>query len=333
MSALVSTVSLNVPSVHTYYRLKRNLLGHAKLYDYDRYAPVYGTRKRFMLGEAREVVLASFRAFHRDFGRVAQLFFTKRWIDAEPRDGKGGGAFCSYVTPDLHPYVLMNFHGTPRDVMTLAHELGHGVHAYFAQQQHGYLTWAAPLTLAETASVFGELLVFDMLKQSLKNPRERLALLTAKIEDVFATVFRQIAMFKFERAVHAELRRAGELPAGTFNRLWRTTQQEMFGSSLALTPDYDLWWSYVSHFVHTPFYVYAYAFGQLLTLSLWAKYHQDGASFVPRLLEFLKAGGSAAPMELLRQLDVDVEDPLFWQQGLDAVQRMVSEAQALSRRL
>ncbi len=332
VDALVSVVTQRYTVVQDYYRLKRRILGYKKIYDYDRYAPVLSDSKRFSYRAAQDMIVNSFSRFSPVFGKIAKEFFDKKWIDAEARKGKRGGAFCQYVTPNLHPYISMSFHGTPRDVMTLAHELGHGIHAYLARK-NDYLTFDAPLTLAETASVFGELLVFHNLIGSLESPRERLSLLASKIEDVFSTVFRQVAMFTFERRIHFLFREKGELDAATYSRVWRETQQAVFGSSVTLTPGYDLWWSYISHFVHTPFYVYAYAFGQLLTFSLWKKYEKEGRGFVGKFVSFLSAGGSESPTKLLGRLGVDVEDKRFWEHGIEVIKNMVGEAKALAPKI
>ena len=332
VDALNLCVGKAFPIVHRYYQLKRKLLKIKSLHDYDRYAPLFPAKHIFSFSDAQKIVLDSFRKFSPEFCSVAKLFFDNRWIDVESRLGKSSGAFCAPVTPDTHPYILLNFHGTARDVMTLAHELGHGVHMYLSRV-NGYLTYQGPLTLAETSSVMGELLVFDALMKKIKNPKEKLAFLSAKIEDVFSTVFRQIAMFRFERKIHEMFRSRGELSANDFNRFWRETQKEMFGSSLQLTRDYDLWWGYVSHFIHTPFYVYAYAFGQLLVFSLWGKYQKEGEAFIPKLIDLLRAGDSLAPRELLGRININIESDKFWNEGLKVIKDLVKEVQVLSHSL
>jgi oligoendopeptidase F len=253
----------------------------------------------------------------------------RRWSDAAPAPGKRGGAYSHGAVPSVHPYVFLNYEGTPRDVMTLAHELGHGAHQYLSRRQ-GLLLADTPLTTAETASVFGEMLTFRSLLAREREPAARLALLVSKIEDSFATVFRQTAMNRFEEAIHLARRGEGELAPDRFGELWMQTQKAMFQGSVTLTEDYRIWWSYIPHFLHSPGYVYAYAFGELLVLALYARYQETGAAFPPLYLDLLAAGGSAWPEELLQPLGVDLKDPGFWAQGLGMLEEMVRQAEELA---
>jgi oligoendopeptidase F len=319
----------NYDLVAEYYGVKRQLLGLDELTHYDRYAPLLLEKSEISFPDAQKLVLDSFQAFSPKVYEAAEPFFSRGWIDAELRPGKRGGAFCSSVTPDLHPYVFMNYTGKPRDVMTLAHELGHAVHGMLARQHH-YLDFHPVLPLAETASVFGEMLVFDALRSRLESPRERVAMLAEKIEDTFATVFRQVTMFRFEQEAHRRRREEGELPVERLNEIWQTTMQEMFGDSLKLGDEHRWWWLYIPHVFNTPFYVYAYAFGELLVLALYARYQREGAPFIEKYLALLAAGGSQRPTEIVRALDIDIADPAFWQGGMDLIRTMVAEAKALA---
>ena len=272
-------------------------------------------------------MLAAYRSFHPRMAEIAARFFEERWIDAAVRPGKRGGAFSHGAVPSAHPFVLLNYEGQARDVATLAHELGHGVHQWLARDR-GVLLADTPLTTAETASVFGEMLVFQDMLAAERDPRARLDLLVRKIEDSFATVFRQVAMNRFEDAAHRARREEGELTPGRYGELWLDTQKAMFGDSLTLTPDYSLWWSYIPHFLHTPGYVYAYAFGELLVLALHRRYREEGERFPPLYLDMLAAGGSRKPSELVAPLGVDLDDPGFWEQGLAMLEELVAQAEA-----
>ncbi|HEY7059955.1 MAG TPA: M3 family oligoendopeptidase [Chloroflexota bacterium] len=316
------------PLVARYYALKQAMLGLDKLYIYDRYAPLPGTANDIPWDEARRVVVDSYSAFDPEIGEIVDRFFHHRYIDAALRDGKRGGAFCAAVTPDHHPYVLLNYTGKPRDVMTLGHELGHGIHDVLSRVQ-SILEYHPPLALAETASVFGEILVFDALRQRLDDPRERLAFLAGKIEDMFATTFRQIAMYRFEQRVHRLRRNEGELDADTIGAVWQEELGAMFAGAIDLTEGHKVWWSYIPHFVHTPFYVYAYPFGQFLTLGLYYLYQQEGAAFLPRYRQVFSAGGSVAPRPLMASVGIDIADPGFWRSGMQYIQGLVDEAEHL----
>lgn len=317
--------------VQRYYRLKSKVLGVRPLYDYDRYAPLTKRGGRvFSFAEAREIVLISFERFAPGYRRLAERFFEAGWIDAADRPGKRGGAFCHPVTPSRHPYVFMNFAGTLRDVLTLAHELGHAIHFVLMAPQ-GYLNTDVPLTIAETASVFSEMLVFEHLKGELP-AADVFPLLAGKIENIFSTVYRQIAMYSFEQDLHRARREGREVPTERINSLWRKRQVEMFGRAVELTPGYDLWWSYIPHFIHSPFYVYAYAFGELLTLALYERYKQGQPDFVERYLELLGAGAAMSPEESVAPLGIDLSKRSFWQGGIAVIERMVQEVERSARK-
>ena len=329
VDALVEAVTGRYGLVERFYALKRRLLGLDRLYDYDRYAPT-GEADRFVTwDEARESVTAAYAAFDAEMGGVVDRFFEDRWIDAPPVPGKRGGAFSHGAVPSAHPYILMNYTGTLRDVQTLAHELGHGVHQYLARDQ-GVFHADTPLTTAETASVFGEMLTFQRMLEQIADDRDRLALLVGKIDDTMATVFRQVTMNRFEDRVHTHRRGRGELTPDDFAGHWLDTQTAMYGDSVTLTEGYRHWWSYIPHFVHTPGYVYAYAFGELLVLALYARYQSEGPGFAGRYRELLAAGGSDWPHVLVGRLGIDLRDPGFWDQGLDAVEALVAEAERLA---
>ena len=278
------------------------------------------------------MVLSAFSKFSEEMADIASTFFEKGWIHAPIIPGKTGGAFAHPVAPSAHPYVLVNFAGTLRDVETLAHELGHGVHQVLSAKK-GYFNSDTPLTLAETASVFGEMLVFQDILKELKSPKEKLGLLAAKIESIFATVFRQIAMNRFEDAIHNHRREKGELSVDDFSKYWMETQKAMFGKSVTLTDNYSIWWSYISHFLHVPGYVYSYAFGELLVLSLYGLYKEEGEAFKEKYLELLKAGGSDTPYNLLRPFDIDIGEKSFWDKGLNIIDNMVKDAEGLSEEI
>ncbi len=333
VAALVSAVTGRYELARRWYRLKASLLGIDRLADYDRVAPVAGDDEEQVAWlEARELVLDAYASFSPTLGELVTRFFDARWIDAPPAHGKQGGAFCSYTVPSVHPYVLLNFAGRRRDVLVLAHELGHGVHAALAARQ-GVFHQGTPLTLAETASVFGEALTFGRLLDASPTPAGRLALLAEDIEGAIATVFRQVTLNQFERLVHTERREVGELSVERFGELWTQTQRDFLGDAVELTADYSCWWSYIPHFIHTPGYVYAYAYGQLLALSVYDRYLAEGAAFEPRYLELLASGGSRSPEELGEIVGVDLREPGFWERGLDLVERRLEAAEEAARAL
>jgi len=319
----------NFDIVHQYYELKRRLLGLDELHHYDRYAPLRSQKQQIDYAKARELVISAFERFSPKMREMVEPFFEKGWIDVPPKPGKRGGAFCAAVTPDHHPYVLLNYTGKARDVMTLAHELGHGIHDLCAAQNH-YLDYHPVLPLAETASTFAEMLVFEKVQESLESPEEHLALICEKLEDTFATVFRQISMFRFERRLHEARRNQGELTTESINQLWQECMQEMFGSSLTLGDQHQWTWLYIPHIVNTPFYVYAYAFGELLVLALYARYREEGEAFLAKYFELLAAGGSQAPAPLLQKLGFDISSPDFWQGGCDLIRANLEKAKTLA---
>lgn len=327
VDALLTATERHYALVQRYYRLKGKLLKIDQLYDYDRYAPLSGEMPKCDWPTARSIVQESYDAFSPDAGGIVKQFFEKNWIDAELRAGKRGGAFSSSSVPSAHPYILLNFTERLRDVMTLAHELGHGVHQYLSRAQ-GYLQCDTPLTTAEMASVFGEMLTFRRLQE--RYPEHRLAMLCGKIEDAFATVFRQVVLTRFEQSLHAARAGEGELSPDAIDALWMKANQAMMGNVVTFTPGYACWWSYIGHFIRSPFYCYAYSFGELLVLALYQKYKQEGDAFVPRYLDLLSSGGSDAPHLLLAKLDVDVTDPKFWELGLTLLGEMVADAEALA---
>ncbi|MBN2678798.1 M3 family oligoendopeptidase [Acidithiobacillus montserratensis] len=324
-AAVVSRYSL----VARYYRLKAKLLRVSPLMDYDRYAPISSEARRYDWAECQRIVLAAVHDFSPELGAIGQRFFAEHWIDAALAPGKRGGAFAHPVTPDVHPYLMVNYTGTVRDVMTVAHELGHGIHQYLAREQ-GYLNADTPLTTAETASVFGEMLTFERLMREEQDPQQRLTLLCGKIEDTFATVFRQMAMHRFEVVMHQARRTEGELSKERLAELWMQTQTEQFADSIQFSPGYRWWWSYIPHFIGSPGYVYAYAFGELLTLALIQRYRDNPAGFVPGYIAMLKLGGSKAPAEVVAETGVDLDSPQLWSQALDYLASLVDEAEALA---
>jgi oligoendopeptidase F len=327
VQALLEAVRGRYEIARRWYRLKARLLGIDRLADYDRMAAVTADEVSFTFAEGREIVLDCYSSFSPELGELAKRFFDERWIDAPVRPAKRGGAFCASAVPSAHPYVLLNYTARRRDVLTLAHELGHGVHFALAARQ-GVFHQGTPLTLAETASVFAETVVFGRLLAEDSSPASRLALLAENLEDTIATVFRQVAMNRFEDLVHTARREQGELSVERFGELWAESQEELLGDSVQLTDGYRSWWSYVPHFIGSPGYVYAYAYGQLLALSVYERYEQEGPALVPRYLEMLAAGGSRSPEELGQIVGVDLADPGFWDAGLDLVERQLQEAEA-----
>ena len=329
VEALVAAVQGRYSIPQRWYALKAQLLGVDRLADYDRMASVADTDSQIGWQEASEIVLDAYASFSDELADTARLFFDG-WIDAPVRPGKRPGAFCAYTVPSHHPYVLLNWTSRRRDVLTLAHELGHGCHAYLARAQ-GVFHQSTPLTLAETASVFGETVTFGRLLGAIDDPQERLALLASNLEDQIATVFRQTAMNRFEHAIHTGRREEGELSVERIGELWASTQRDMLGDAVEVTEGYKTWWSYIPHFIGTPGYVYAYAYGQLLALSVYARYEELGEPFVANYLDLLRAGGSMAPEELGRIVGVDLADPGFWDRGLDIIERRLDETIAAAK--
>jgi oligoendopeptidase F len=328
VAALVDAVRRACPRLsHRYYALKARWFGKKRLAHWDRNAPLPKVPTRTISwAEARATVLTSYGAFSPEMAAIAEKFFSNGWIDAPVRPGKVPGAFSHPTVPSAHPYVLLNYQGKPRDVMTLAHELGHGVHQVLAAPK-GALMAPTPLTLAETASVFGEMLTFRKLLANADR-KERKAMLAAKVEDMINTVVRQIAFYTFERSVHTQ-RREGELTADTLNALWLDVQHESLGPAIEFKPGYETFWSYIPHFVHSPFYVYAYAFGDCLVNSLYAVYEQANEGFAQRYLDMLAAGGTKHHSELLAPFGLDARDPAFWEGGIAVIERMITELEAL----
>ena len=329
VDALIGSVTGRYDIVGRYYRLKAQLLELDRLYDYDRYAPLPALPKHSISWQrCSEMVLASFYEFSEQSGEIAEQFFTRSWIHAPVLNGKRGGAFAHPCVPEVHPYVMVNYTGTLRDVSTVAHELGHGVHQVLAAR-NGYYNSDTPLVLAETASVFAELLVFKSQLEILQGKKEKQAFICQKLESVFATVFRQVAMNRFEQLMHEGRRNQGELSNEQFCTFWMQTQQEMFQDSVTLREDYRVWWSYIPHFLATPGYVYSYAFGELLVLALYGIYQQEGKSFVDKYLGLLAAGGSGSPYELLQPFGIDLNSAEFWEKGLAVIDSMLVEVEQM----
>jgi oligoendopeptidase F len=329
VEALVAAVRAAYPRLsHRYYALKARWFGKKRLPHWDRNAPLPMVAARTIRwSEAQETVLAAYGAFSPKMAAIAERFFANNWIDAPVRPGKAPGAFAHPTVPSAHPYVLLNYQGRPRDVMTLAHELGHGVHQVLAAP-NGALMAPTPLTLAETASVFGEMLTFKKLLAGTTDKKQRKAMLAVKVEDMINTVVRQIAFYTFERKVHGE-RRSGELTAERLNAIWVEVQTESLGPAIDLRPGYETFWSYIPHFVHSPFYVYAYAFGDCLVNSLYAVYERAAEGFAERYLAMLAAGGTKHHAELLEPFGLDARDPAFWQGGLSVIEGMIAELEGL----
>ncbi|MDB5616323.1 M3 family oligoendopeptidase [Tardiphaga sp.] len=329
VDALVGSVRAAYPQLsHRYYQLKARWFGKKKLAHWDRNAPLpFAATGSIPWAEAQEMVLTAYTAFSPEMSAIAKRFFTDSWIDAALRPGKAPGAFSHPTTPSAHPYVLMNYQGKPRDVMTLAHELGHGVHQVLAAK-NGALMAPTPLTLAETASVFGEMLTFKRLLSQTKNAKQRQALLAGKVEDMINTVVRQVAFYSFERAIHTE-RRNGELTAQRIGEIWLSVQQESLGPAIEIKPGYENFWMYIPHFIHSPFYVYAYAFGDCLVNSLYAVYENAQEGFAERYLAMLAAGGTKHYSELLMPFGLDAKDPKFWDGGLSVISGMIDELEAM----
>ena len=330
--SLVDAIMARYDIPRRFYALKARLLGLPRLRDYDRFAPLQEVGGTIAWDDAQELVLEAFTDFSPVAGEIIGDFFEKEWIDAAVRPGKMLGAFCATLIPDGHPYVLMNYAGERRSVLTLAHELGHGLHGSLAQDL-GLLNARTPLTLAETASVFGEALTFEKLMAREDDPRARLDLIVGRIDDAISTVFRQIALNRFEHAIHTGRREEGELPIERISQFWSAEQRRMLGDAVEVTDNYGIWWSYVPHFIAVPGYVYAYSFGYLFSLAIYRRYLEEGEALVEPYLDLLRAGGSAPPAELASRLGFDIGDPGFWAAGLDAIGALVDEAEQLAAQL
>ena len=331
VQALVDAVVGRFEIVQRYYRLKARMLGLDRLSHYDRMAPISADTTHVSWADAREVVLDAYTEFSPEAGEVADRFFRERWIDAPPRENKRPGAFCATNVPGVHPYVFMNFTGDRRSVLTLAHELGHGLHGYLAEPL-GLFNASTPLTTAETASVFGEALTFKRLLAVEDDPQRKLNLLAGRLEDSIATVFRQIALNRFEHEVHTTRREQGELSIERFQELWLGSQARLFGDSVDID-GYGTWWSYIPHFIGSPGYVYAYSYGFLFALSIFRKYELEGEAMVEPYLQLLRAGGSKAPQELAEMVGLDLADPRIWDSGIDALATGLDEAEALANEI
>ncbi|HAO43390.1 MAG TPA: oligoendopeptidase F, partial [Afipia sp.] len=329
VDALVASVRAAYPRLsHRYYKMKARWFKKKTLPYWDRNAPLpFASKSQIGWNDAKSTILKAYGDFSPQMAGIAERFFDDRWIDAPVRPGKAPGAFSHPTTPSAHPYVLMNYQGKPRDVMTLAHELGHGVHQVLAARQ-GALMAPTPLTLAETASVFGEMLTFKRLLAQTKNAKERQALLAGKVEDMINTVVRQIAFYSFERAIHTE-RRNGELTAERIGEIWLSVQGESLGPAIEIKPGYETYWMYIPHFIHSPFYVYAYAFGDCLVNSLYAVYENASEGFADRYLAMLSAGGTKHYSELLQPFGLDAKDPKFWDGGLSVIENLIAELEEM----
>jgi oligoendopeptidase F len=328
VQALVDATVSRYDLVQRYYRLKARLLGLDRLAHWDRMAPLADDDAKIPWEEARRIVVDAYAGFSGEAGAIASRFFDESWIDAPPRPDKSNGAFCATTVPGVHPYVLLNYTGEKRSILTLAHELGHGLHGVLAQPL-GLYNADTPLTTAETASVFGEALTFKLLLATEDDPRARLDLLTRRIEDAIATVFRQIAMNRFEERIHTERRTAGEIAPDRFAEFWLETQGAVFGDSVE-TEGYSSWWSYIGHFASVPGYVYAYAYGFLFALAIFRSWEREGDALVEPYLDLLRAGGSKPPEELARMVGLDLTDPAIWSSGIDALAEEIDEAERLA---
>jgi oligoendopeptidase F len=328
VQALVDAAVSRYDVARRYYRLKARMLGLERLAHYDRFAPVAQDTSKMPWEDARSVVVGAYADFSQEAGDVVERFFSERWIDAPVRPDKRHGAFCAVTIPGVHPYVLMNYTGDRRSILTLAHELGHGLHGALSQPL-GLYNASTPLTTAETASVFGEALTFKRLLALEEDPQRRLGLLAGRLEDAIATVFRQIALNRFEHAVHTERREVGELAPDRFGELWLEQQTALFGESVTVD-GYGPWWSYVTHFTNVPGYVYAYAYGYLFSLAIYRRYQQEGDAMVEPYLELLRAGGSRSPEELATMVGLDLSDPAIWAAGIDALAADLDEAERVA---
>ncbi len=333
VEALMQVTEEKIELVQRFYKLKAKLLNLPELNDYDRYAPLPNQKqKKWEWNEACQFVLKSYESFSPEFAKIVKEFIDKNWIDADLREGKRGGAFSASTIPSVHPYILVNFTGNSRDLSTLAHELGHGIHQYLSRQV-GYLESDTPLTTAETASVFGEMLTFDRLVNQAENPTEKLSLLITKLDEIIATVYRQVFMTRFEQKLHEIRRTEGEFTTEQINKVWLEISKQMFGDSVNLTENYGYWWLYISHFIHSPFYCYAYAFGLLLSITLYTQSKSAGSEFKDQYTKILSLGGSLEPNELLEIANIDLNDSNFWRNGFVLIENMLTEAEKLAQEI
>jgi len=326
VEALVSTCNKYNKVPIRYYKLKSKILKIGNFSDYDRYAPFSQSTQKFTFNDAKEIVLDSFNEFSPEMGKIAKLFFDRNWIDYKLRKGKRGGAFSHSCVPSVHPYILMNFTGKIRDVMTLAHELGHGIHQYMSRK-NGYFQQNTPLTTAETASVFAEMLVFTKLLDRETNKKQKLYLICSKLEDIFATVFRQIVMTNFELDVHLKAKNSGELSSREIDNAWTRANSKMFGNSIKISEYYKSWWMYIPHFIHSPFYCYSYSFGELLVHGLFAKYKEDKKGFVKKYLELLSSGSTNSPEALVKKTGLDITRSDFWESSMYLMNNLLKDAE------
>ena len=334
VQALVDAVVSRYDIPQRYYALKARLLGKERIADYDRLAPISSDSSFTPWDEARQIVTDAYTDFSPKVGSVIEGFFSKGWIDAEPTANKTPGAYCMTTIPWCHPYVLMSYTGDRRSILTLAHELGHGLHGHLAGEKLSLYNADTPLTMAETASVFGEALTFGTLLSREDDPKARLDLITSRLEDALATVFRQIAMNRFEDKVHNARRSQGELSVDDFAGFWYETQHAMLGDAVEITDGYkDAWWSYIPHFIRSPGYVYAYAFGCLFSLAIYQKYQREGDAMVEPYMSLLAAGGSDSPERLAKLVGLDLADPSFWSSGLESLDAILGEAEALAKQI
>ncbi len=325
VDSMVKTINENIGIVEEYYTLKAKLLGLDMLYDYDRYAPIpCGEEEEFTYQDSKAIVLETFKGFSPRFFEIAKKAFEEGWVDSHPRENKRGGAFSHGSVPSAHPFLMLNHTNRRRDVFTMAHELGHTIHQKLSYRV-GYLNADTPLTTAETASVFAEMLLFEKMKDSL-DKKQKISLYAGKLEDIFATLFRQNVFTNFERRVHHQ---EGELSIQEISDIWQEENQKMFGKSVVLTPNYRLWWSYIPHFIHTPFYCYAYSYGQLLVFALFGVYRSNPLDFIAKYEEFLSLGGSKSPKELVEIFGLDIEDDDFWQIGINEVRQLLEGLKAI----
>lgn len=326
VEAMMQAVERHYPLAQEYFRLKAQMLNVEQLKNTDIYAPIEAEVEQFTFSQAQELILMAFGQFNEQFAALAADFFQKRWIDAEVRTGKRGGAFCAALSPRHHPYVLCSFNGTGRDVSTIAHELGHGIHYSLARRQT-LLNYDAPLVLAETASVFAEIVLTQHLLAQAKSAAARRGILCETIEEMYGTVFRQTALTRFEMAAHQQ-RKSGQLATDDIAALWLQEQEKLFGASIEMIPAYRWGWTYISHFIHSRFYCYSYSFGELLTLALYQRYLDEGEAFVPSYLRLLESGGSQRPEVALARLGIDINQPEFWNRGFRVIQGLLDDLRA-----